>query len=118
MSLPPLLSRKVPSCAAVGSLIVALAIGWSAGALPVVVVKAYLCASILSYFAYRIGEGNRQRVSGCALLAFDLAGGWPGGAVAHWSLQGGQHVRIFRVNFWAIAALNGAALGAYWNALR
>lgn len=99
MSLPPLLSRKAATCAAVGSLILALAIGWSAGTLPVVAVKAYLCASILSYFAYRSGGGDRQRVSGRALLAFNLAGGWPGGAVAQWSLHGGQHTRISRRSF-------------------
>lgn len=113
------ISLKLFSYLAVAALAVALWAGWKSGVLPGVLIKAYACASILSFVAYAIDKGSavgrRRRLGERSLLLLDVAGGWPGGVIAQQLLRHKTSKPAYQGWFWLAVTVNVGALGAYWG---
>ena len=112
------ITLKLFSYLAAAALAVALWGGWRSGALPGVLIKAYACASILSFVAYTIDKGSavgrRRRLGERSLLLLDVAGGWPGGVIAQQLLRHKTSKISYQGWFWCAVVINVCALAAYW----
>ena len=76
----------------------------------------YLGASFVTFLAYAFDKSQAKqhgpRVSEATLLAFGLAGGWPGAIIAQLVFRHKTQKRSFRIPFWFTVAGNviGVAL--------
>lgn len=82
--------------------------------LPVIIPLGYLVMSLLTWWLYyrdkRAAIAGTWRISEQTLQLAALLGGWPGALVAQQVLRHKNRKRSFQLVFWAMVALNLAAL--------
>ena len=85
------------------------------GRLPLVVLGAYLLASVLAFVAYAIdksaAKNNRWRTKESTLHLFGIVGGWPGALLAQKKFRHKSKKEEFKTVFWATVIINCFALG-------
>jgi uncharacterized membrane protein YsdA (DUF1294 family) len=83
--------------------------------LPNAILYYYLVASAITLCVYAWDKlaavQNRWRTTEFTLLAFGLAGGWPGALIAQGALRHKSKKQPFQILFWATVLLNCGALG-------
>ena len=84
------------------------------GALPWVVIVAYIAFSFVTFIAYALDKSAAKkgswRTSEQSLHILSLAGGWPGALVAQQMLRHKSRKVSFRVEFWITVVVNIAVL--------
>lgn len=98
-----------------GAALAGVAAAVTFGALPPLVLPAYLAASLLTFLAYALDKSlarrNRWRTKETTLHLFSLAGGWPGALVAQQWLRHKSKKARFQVRFWMTVVINCIGLG-------
>lgn len=84
--------------------------GVLAGQVPVLLLVAYLAASLVSYVLYWLDKAaagkGRQRTPEATLHLVDLLGGWPGGLVAQHQFRHKTVKASFQAAFWVTVLAN------------
>lgn len=108
-----------PLVGATAVVLYALFIGWAirGNRLPVEAIFVALAVSAITFVVYALdkhaAQTGRWRTPESTLHLLELAGGWPGAWVAQQLLRHKSRKPGYRVVFWLMVLLHGAALAAW-----